>query len=121
MLGALTAPIDRLTGLVQNRVEITGFGEHLQGAINGREPDLRAAPVHLVVELLRALESFGRVERLEDRRPLLGYAGPGCRFHSKASNATIVATPAIKDATWIADFIGSGSLCNSGIRSVLAM
>ena len=47
----------------------------LQVAIDGSEPD----PVKLAMQLLRCHRAIGRVQRVEDRLPLLGSPAHGCK------------------------------------------
>ncbi len=63
------ATVDRLAGVVAQRVEQTGAGHRLQRPVDGGQTDVLAAAAQLVVQLLGRAEIVQRVEQIP-RSPL---------------------------------------------------
>ena len=68
------AAVDRLAVLGPQHVDLAALAEPLEGAVDRRQPDLGAAPVEEVVDLLGAAEVVERREGLGHGDPLPGGA-----------------------------------------------
>lgn len=67
------APVKRLAVCVPDGVDLAVVTQHLQMPVDGREPNVLAAPAQLSVDLLSAAESGQPVEHRDQR---LGLPGP---------------------------------------------
>ena len=123
------APVDGLSFVVSEDIDGSALCERLQRPVDGCEPHSLARGAHQIVDLLSSEKRVGGAEGVHDgdalwrraERRFKGCVGNGSLLYSTVSSAAMTPTPASSAPTCSRDFAGSGSLCNSGMRSVLAM
>ena len=117
MLLQLAQSVDGLPTRWMQHVQLACCCHRAEVAIDGGKPNGVSPGQHLLVKLLSGSETTGGFQCLDHGRSLLRVA----RRHSSTSKAAMTPTPQPNASSWMMDFIGSGSLWISGMRSVLAM
>ena len=72
VFGLGAAAVHRLTGVGADGVEQVGRGQRLQGAVDGGQSDVVAAPAEFVVQFLGGAEPVDVAEQVDDRCTLAG-------------------------------------------------